>query len=54
MSTTDHLFYIQQFIEGKWEYTEAVHQKFIDFKKAYDFVRKVVFYNILMETGIPK
>ena len=24
----------------KWEYNEAVHQLFIDFKKAYDSVRK--------------
>ena len=37
-----------------WEYTEAVHQLFIDFKKAYDSVRREVLYNILMEFGIPK
>jgi len=29
-----------------------VHQLFIDFKKAYDSVRKEVFYNIIMEFGI--
>ena len=33
---------------------EAVHQLFIDFKKAYDSVRREVLYNILMEPGIPK
>ena len=38
----------------KWEYNEAVHQLFIDFKKAYDSVRKEVLYNTLMEFGVPK
>ena len=34
---------------------EAVHQLFIDFKKAYDSVRREVLYNILIELGgIPK
>jgi hypothetical protein len=37
----------------KWEYSEAVHQLFIDFKKAYDSVRREILYNILMEFGIP-
>ena len=38
----------------KREYNEAVHQLFIDFKKAYDLVRREALYNILMEFGIPK
>jgi hypothetical protein len=29
------------------EYNEAVHQLFVDFKKAYDSVRREVLYNIL-------
>ena len=51
-STTGHIFCIHQILEKEWEYNEAVHQLFIDFKKAYDSVRKEVFYNIIMEFGI--
>jgi hypothetical protein len=38
-STTDHIFYIRQILEKKWEHNEAVHQLFINFKKANDSVR---------------
>ena len=31
-----------------------MHRLFIDFKKAYDSIRREVLYNILMESGIPK
>jgi hypothetical protein len=30
-----------------------VHQLFIDFKKAYDSVRKEILHNILIEFGVP-
>jgi len=55
-STTDHIrvFYIRQILKKKWEYNEAVHQIFIDFKKAYDSVRREVFYIIVIEFGNPK
>jgi hypothetical protein len=36
-------------LEKKWEHNETVHQLFIDFKKAYDLVRKEALYNILIE-----
>jgi hypothetical protein len=32
----------------------TVHQQFIDFKKAYDSVRREVLYNFLIESGIPR
>jgi len=53
-STTDHIFCIRQILGKKWEYNEAVHQLFIDFKKAYDSVRREVLYNILIEFGVPQ
>jgi hypothetical protein len=39
-STTDQIFYIRQILEKKWEYNGTVDQIFIDFKKAYDSVRR--------------
>ena len=53
-STIDHIFCIHQILEKKWEYNEEVHQLVIDFKKAYDSVRKEVLYKILIEFVIPK
>jgi hypothetical protein len=38
----------------KWEYNGTVHQLFIDFKKAYDSVRRKVLYYILIEFGISR
>jgi hypothetical protein len=51
---TDQIFYIQQILEKKWEYNRMVHQLFIDFKKAYDSIKREVLYSILLEFGIPK
>jgi hypothetical protein len=50
-SITDKTFCIRHILEKKWEYNEAVHQVFIDLKKAYDSVRREVLYNILIEFG---
>ncbi|KAJ4433409.1 hypothetical protein ANN_15668 [Periplaneta americana] len=47
--------YIQtRIMEKKWEYKGTVHQLLIDFKKAYDSVKREVLYDILIEFGIPK
>jgi hypothetical protein len=43
-SSTDHIFCIRQINEKKWEHNEAVQQLFIDFKKAYDLVRRKALY----------
>jgi len=53
-SIIDHIFCICQMLEKKWEYNEEVHQLCIDFKKAYDSVRREVLYKILLEFGIPR
>ena len=53
-STIDHIFCIRQILEKKWEYSEPVHQLFIDIKKAYDSVRREVLYKILIDFGIPR
>jgi len=34
------MFCIRQILEKKWKYNEEVHQLLIDFKKAYDSVRR--------------
>jgi hypothetical protein len=52
-STMDQIFYIRQVLEKKWEYNGTVHQLFIDFKKAYDSIKRIL-YNILLEFVIPK
>jgi sorting nexin-29 len=53
-STIDHTFCIRQILEKKWEYNEEAYQLFIDFKQAYDSVRKEVLYKILIEFCIPR
>jgi hypothetical protein len=50
---TDYIFYIRHILEEKWEYNGTVQQIFIDFKKAYDSVRREVLYNILIEFKYP-
>jgi len=51
-STIDLIFCLRQILEKKWEYNEPVHQLFINFKKAYDSIRREVLYKILIEFGI--
>jgi hypothetical protein len=52
--STNQIFYIRHILEKTWEYKGTVHQLFIDFKKAYDSVRREALYNILIEFGIPR
>jgi hypothetical protein len=54
-SIADHIFCILQIKKKKWEYKEAVHHLFIDFKKAYDSgVRSCIIFSLRFypyETG---
>ena len=56
-NTTDPLLIVYsafvKYLRKKWEYNEAVHQLFIDFKNACVSVMGAIFYNILIEFGIP-
>jgi hypothetical protein len=45
-STRDQIFNIRQILEKKWEYNGKVHQLFIDFKKAYDSIKREKFFTI--------
>jgi hypothetical protein len=42
-----------QILEKKWEYNGTIHQLFIHFKKAYNWVWRESLNNILIESGIP-
>jgi hypothetical protein len=52
-STTDKNFCTYQILEKKFGYNETVHHLFINFKKAYDSVRREVLYSVLIEFGVP-
>jgi len=41
-----------KYLKKKREYNEVVHLLFIDFKNAYDLVKREVLYNIVIEFGI--
>jgi hypothetical protein len=45
--------FVRYWEKKKRAYSDTVHQLFIDFKKVYDSVRREVWYNILIEFGIP-
>jgi len=51
-STINYIFCICHILGKKWEYNEAVYQLFINFKKAYDRIRRDVLYNTVIEFGI--
>jgi hypothetical protein len=50
--TIDQVFCIHQTLEKNWEYNDTVHRLFIDFKKAYNSLRREVLCNILVKFGI--
>jgi hypothetical protein len=52
-SATDRIFSIRQILEKKWEHNEAVHQLFINVKKAYDSIRREVFITFSLSLVSP-
>jgi hypothetical protein len=52
-STAGQIFAFMRHCRKKWEYNETVHQLFIEFKEAYNSVRREVLYNILIEFEVP-
>jgi sorting nexin-29 len=50
---TSQIFCVQQMLEMKGECNETVYQLFIDFKKAYDLMRREVLCSVLIEFGVP-
>jgi sorting nexin-29 len=56
-AVTDQLlitfFAFAKYWRKKLEYNETVYQLFVDFKKAYDSVRREVLYSILTQSGVP-
>jgi hypothetical protein len=48
-SAADQFFCIRQILTEKLENNEIVHQLFAYFKKAYDSIRREVWYSILIE-----
>jgi hypothetical protein len=52
-ATGQLLFCIQQILENKGGYNEAVRQLLIDFKEAYDSARREVLCTILIVFCIP-
>jgi hypothetical protein len=55
-STINRISFLHSSYTGereKKEYNETVHQLFVDFKKAYDSVRREILYDILIEFRVP-
>lgn len=53
-STTDQLFNIRQILEKCKEYNIEIHQLFVDFKAAYDSVKRRKLWRVMEEFGIPR
>jgi hypothetical protein len=49
----EHIFCICQTLEKERKCNERINLLFIDFKKAYDPVRREVLYDIIIEFGVP-
>lgn len=52
-STSDQLFNIRQILEKCKEYNVEIHQLFVDFRAAYDSVKRSKLWRVMEEFGIP-
>jgi sorting nexin-29 len=53
-STIDQLFTVRLILEKFWEYKIDGHQIFVDFKQAYDKIKRKNLYKIMLYFGIPE
>jgi hypothetical protein len=53
-STIDHLFSIRQIMEKCYEYNITTHHLFVDFKNAYDKVKRQKLWSALEFFGVPQ
>jgi hypothetical protein len=53
-STTDHLFSIRQIMEKCYEFNVTTHHLFVDFKNAYDSVKRHKLWSALEFFGVPQ
>ena len=52
-STTDHIFTLRCILEKCHEYNIPIHQLYVDYKMAYDSIKRKFLYETLQEFGIP-
>lgn len=52
-STIDHVFTLRQLIEKHYEYNKPLHLLFIDFKQAYDSIKRKPLWKSMDKFGIP-
>lgn len=52
-STVDHVFTLRQLIEKHYEYNKPLQLLFIDFKQAYDSIKRKLLWKSMEKFGIP-
>uniref|UniRef100_A0A8D9ELZ3 Craniofacial development protein 2 n=1 Tax=Cacopsylla melanoneura TaxID=428564 RepID=A0A8D9ELZ3_9HEMI len=52
-STIDQIYVFKEIVSKCWEFQKEVHALFIDFKKAYDSIKRDQIWNYMKDFGIP-